>query len=172
MNFGSRLLVAFCVFVPSTALPTAAEAARPGDTIVEIALENESFSTLVKAVEKAGLVDTLNGKRIFTVFAPTNEAFDEAAAAVLGEGKFGTDLVDAIEPDVLRKILLYHVTPGQRVSRSVLNASRMRMAAGGFVFVEGTTLRGNSSSADLVVDLIDIRASNGIIHVIDFVLLP
>jgi uncharacterized surface protein with fasciclin (FAS1) repeats len=146
---------------------------KPGDSIVEIALGNDDFSTLVAAVVKADLVDTLNGNRMFTVFAPTNDAFDAAAEAVLGAGFTGPELIDALDVDTLTAILLYHVAPGERFSGDVLAAERIRTVSKGFLFVDGTTLVGNNSSANLIApDLIDIDAKNGVIHAIDFVLLP
>jgi uncharacterized surface protein with fasciclin (FAS1) repeats len=168
VKFVSILLVA--IFVLGT-VATGAQA-KSGDTIVEIALGNSNFSTLVAAVVKADLVDTLNGNRMFTVFAPTNAAFDAAAEAVLGAGNTGMDLVNALDKDTLTNILLYHVAPGERFSGDVVSADRIRTISKGFLFVDGTTLVGNNSSANLILDLIDIDASNGVIHVIDFVLLP
>ncbi|MGC9452690.1 MAG: fasciclin domain-containing protein [Oceanipulchritudo sp.] len=143
-------------------------------TIVEIALGNENFTTLVQAVSKAGLVDALNGKRQFTVFAPTNDAFDAAAAAVLGDGATGPELVDALDVATLTDILLYHVAPGERFSEDVVGAERVRTMNKSFLFVdaESLSLLGIGSEAGLVLDLIDIDASNGVVHVIDFVLLP
>jgi uncharacterized surface protein with fasciclin (FAS1) repeats len=160
------LVFAFAAFAP------AAQAEKSGDTIVEIALGNENFSTLVAAVVKADLVSVLNGNRMFTVFAPTNAAFDAAAEAVLGAGYTGTDLVNALDKATLTNILLYHVSPGERFSGDVVSAERIRMMNKDFTYVAGTTIVGNNSSANLVLDLIDIDASNGVIHVIDFVLLP
>lgn len=155
------------------AAPVSAKGEKPGDSIVDIALGNENFSTLVSAVVKADLVDTLSGNRMFTVFAPTNAAFDAAAEAVLGTGNKGEDLVDALDKETLTNILLYHVAPGERFSEDVLSAERIRTLAKDFVFVDGTTLVGNNSSANLLApDLIDIDAKNGVIHAIDFVLLP
>lgn len=145
---------------------------KPGESIVEIALGNPNFSTLVAAVVKADLVDVLNGNRMFTVFAPTNDAFDAAAEAVLGAGNTGTDLVEALDKETLTVILLYHVAPGERFSGDVVTAERIRMMNKDFTYVDGTTIVGNNSSANLVLDLIDIDAKNGVIHVIDFVLLP
>ena len=145
---------------------------KPGKTIVEIASGNPAFSTLVQAVVKAELDETLNGNRMFTVFAPTNDAFDAAAEAVLGAGSKGPDLVDALDVETLTNILLYHVSPGERFSGDVTSAERIRMMNKDFTYVDGTTIVGNNSSADLLLDLIDIDASNGVIHVIDFVLLP
>jgi uncharacterized surface protein with fasciclin (FAS1) repeats len=147
-------------------------AEKPGTTIVEIALGNPAFSTLVAAVVKADLVETLNGNRMFTVFAPPNAAFDAAAEAVLGPGFTGEELVNTLDKETLTEILLYHVSPGERFSGDVLSAERIRMMNKDFTFVEGTTIVGNGSSADLIVSLVDIDASNGVIHAIDFVLLP
>lgn len=168
-----KVLVLFALlFVFALALVPAARADKPGDSIVDIAASNPNFSTLVAAVSKAGLVETLDGNRMFTVFAPTNAAFDAAAEAVLGAGNSGMDLVNALDEETLTNILLYHVAPGERFSESVVSADRIRMMNKSFTFVEGTTIVGNNSSADLVLDLIDIDARNGVIHVIDFVLLP
>ena len=166
------LSVLLVVGLASGVFATAAQARRPGSTIVEIAAGNSNFSTLVAAVVKADLVDTLNGNRMFTVFAPTNAAFDAAAEAVLGPGNNGLDLVNALDKATLRSILLYHVAPGERFSPDVLGAQRIRTVSKGFIFVEGTTLVGNNSSANLIPSLVDIDASNGVIHAIDFVLLP
>ena len=76
------------------------------------------------------------------------------------------------DKETLTTILLYHVSPGERFSGEVVSAQRIRMMNKDFAFVQGTTIVGNNSSADLVLDLIDIDARNGVIHVIDFVLLP
>ena len=166
-----HLLVAF-LFIFALSFTGAANAEKPGDTIVEIAVGNENFTTLVAAVTKADLVDTLNGNRMFTVFAPTNDAFDAAAEAVIGPGATGMDLVNALNEEALTEILLYHVSPGERFSGDVVTADRIRMMNKDFTYVDNTTIVGNRSSANLVLDLIDIDASNGVIHVIDFVLLP
>lgn len=147
-------------------------AKKTGPTIVAIAQSNPAFSTLVQAVVKADLVDVLNGQRMFTVFAPTNDAFNAAAKAVLGAGNSGTDLVNALDKEALTAILLYHVSPGERFSGDVVSSERIRMMNKDFTRVSGTTIVGNNSEANLVLDLIDIDASNGVIHVIDFVLLP
>jgi uncharacterized surface protein with fasciclin (FAS1) repeats len=149
---------------------------KPGDTIVEIAIANSDlFSTLVAAVVKAELVDVLDGNRMFTVFAPTNAAFDAAAEELIGEGATGIDLVGALSKDFLTEVLLYHVSPGERFSGDVLSAERIRMMNKDFTLVSGITIIGNGSSANIITDpegLFDIDASNGVIHAIDFVLLP
>ncbi|UCF20904.1 MAG: fasciclin domain-containing protein [Gemmatimonadota bacterium] len=133
-------------------------------SIVEIAVGNDNFETLVAAVVAADLVDVLNGKQHFTVFAPTDDAF-----AALG---LDPDNVGDLPVDVLTDILLYHVTRGDRLSQSVVGAKQIRMVNGDLLFVEGTTLVTPSNSANLILDLIDIDARNGVIHVIDSVLLP
>jgi uncharacterized surface protein with fasciclin (FAS1) repeats len=162
------VVLALGVFIPAAA----AKGNKPGDTIVEIASSNDNFDTLVAAVVKAGLVDTLNGNRMFTVFAPTDAAFDAAAEALIGSGATGMDLVNALDKETLTEILLYHVSPGERFSGDVVTADRIRMMNKDFTYVDGLTIIGNGSSANLVPSLIDIDASNGVIHVIDFVLLP
>ena len=140
-----------------------ADAARPGsNTIVEIAAGNPNFSTLVTALQAAGLVDALAGDGQYTVFAPTNEAF-----AALPEGALADLLADE---DALINVLLYHVTDGRRISRSLLNARQVTMLNGDKAYL-------SRDGADLYIDDArvigaDISASNGVIHVIDAVLLP
>lgn len=128
-------------------------------TIVEIAAGNPSFSTLVAAVIKTDLLDALNGKRQYTVFAPTNSAFDELAG---GEGQ-GIFLINSLDVDTLRSILLYHVAPGERFSEDVVAADRIRTLSRQFIGVD-EVLEG--------LVLADVDASNGVVHVIDFVLIP
>jgi len=150
--------------VTPAAQPDAAAAAKPGNlTIVEIVLQPDGeFDVLQAAVVKAGLVDLLNGKNQYTVFAPTDLAFvttlgvaDEAAAIAAVEG---------LPVDQLTNILAYHVTGGRRTSRSVLAAPSYHMLNG------GTLTRDALSTAGIAAT--DISASNGIVHVINAVLLP
>ena len=133
-------------------------------SIVEIALGNDNFETLVAAVVAADLVDVLNGKQHFTVFAPTDDAFEAIG--------LNPDNVGDVPVDALTDILLYHVTRGDRLSQSVVGAKQIRMVNGDLLFVEGTSLVTPNNSANLVLDLIDIDARNGVVHVIDSVLLP
>ena len=133
-------------------------------SIVEIALGDDAFETLVAAVVATDLVDVLNGKKHFTVFAPTDDAF---AAIGLDPSNIGD-----LPTDVLRDILLYHVTRGDRLSQSVVGARQIRMVNGDLLFVDGTSLVTPNNSANLILDLIDIDARNGVVHVIDAVLLP
>lgn len=130
--------------------------------IVAVASANPDFSTLVAAVSAAGLVETLQGTGPFTVFAPTNDAF-----AALPEG-----LVDALllpeNKDTLVKILTYHVLPAKVMAADV--------AAGQVTTVEGGSLTittdGGVKIFDANVIATDVEASNGVIHVIDQVLVP
>jgi len=120
------------------------------------------FDVLQAAVVRAGLVDVLNGKGQFTVFAPTDAAFvstlgvaDEAAAIAA---------VNGLPIDALTNILLYHVTEGRRHSRSVLAAPQYEMLNGQYLTRKELAAAG--------IAALDISASNGIIHVINSVLLP
>lgn len=137
-------------------------------SITEIATGNPAFTTLVAAVSKAGLVDFFDGRVHYTVFAPTNAAFDTAAAA-LGYAN-GPALVAALSVEDLTAILTYHVTRGDRNATSVVNAGSLRMLDG-----NRTSVTADASGAfinGIVISATDIRARNGIVHVIDGVLLP
>ncbi|MDU8910674.1 fasciclin domain-containing protein [Aestuariicoccus sp. MJ-SS9] len=131
--------------------------------IVDTAVEAGSFSTLVAAVQAAGLVDTLKGEGPFTVFAPTDEAF-----AALPEGTVETLLMPE-NKDQLTAILTYHVVPGKVMSSDLSNNMMATTAQGTDVTIMtegGVTVNG----ANVVTA--DIEASNGVIHVIDAVILP
>ena len=139
-----------------------AEEAEPSMNIVETASANEDFSTLVAAIEAADLAEALSADGPFTVFAPTNAAFDK-----LPEGTLD-DLLD--NPDQLAEILTYHVVSGEVPASSVVTLEGATTLNGADVEirVEGDTVFVN----DARVVTTDIRTSNGIIHVIDTVLLP
>jgi uncharacterized surface protein with fasciclin (FAS1) repeats len=147
-----------------TVRPDAAAAAKPGNlTIVELVLQNDGeFDVLQAAVVRAGLVDALNGRAQRTVFAPADAAFvtslgaaDEAAAIAV---------VNGLPLETLRNILLYHVTDGRRNSRSVLAAPEYAMLNGATLTREELTAAGFAAT--------DVSASNGIVHVINAVLMP
>ncbi|MEM9755377.1 MAG: fasciclin domain-containing protein [Pseudomonadota bacterium] len=132
--------------------------------IVEVAASNPQFSTLVTAVTEAGLVDTLSGPGPFTVFAPTNDAFAALPAGTV------ESLLMPDNRDTLVAILTYHVVPGA-VTSDQLAGQRLNVATvnGATVHIDGTNgVRVN----DATVTTADIIASNGVIHVIDGVLLP
>lgn len=136
--------------------------AEPTQNIVEIASGNENFKTLVQAVAAANLVDTLSGEGPFTVFAPTDEAF-----AKLPEGTLESLLAN---PEELTKVLTYHVVAGKVMAEDVVKLTNAATVQGQNVTikVEGDTVMINDST----VTSTDIEATNGVIHVIDTVLLP
>jgi uncharacterized surface protein with fasciclin (FAS1) repeats len=132
--------------------------------IVDIASSNDDFSTLVAAVSAAGLVETLKGDGPFTVFAPTNAAFAALPAGTV------EDLLKPENKDKLVAILTYHVVPGE-VTSDQLAGTRQDVATvqGATVHIDGRKgVKVNKSR----VTTADIMASNGVIHVIDRVLLP
>jgi uncharacterized surface protein with fasciclin (FAS1) repeats len=134
----------------------------PLKDIVDTAVDAGSFTTLVAAVEAAGLVETLKGEGPFTVFAPTDEAF-----AALPEGT-----VEALLADVpaLTDILLYHVVPGKVMAADVVSLTSATTVQGSdlAIVVEDGTVTINGAT----VTTTDIVTSNGVIHVIDAVLIP
>ena len=140
-----------------------------GDDIVDIASSNPDFSTLVAAVSAAGLVDTLKGPGPFTVFAPTNAAF-----AALPAGTVDTLLLPE-NRDQLVAILTYHVVPGAVTSDQLVGQTLdVATVQGDTVRVVGSTDKMGLSVTvnDANVTAADIIATNGVIHVIDKVLLP
>jgi transforming growth factor-beta-induced protein len=122
------------------------------------------FDHLIEAVVRAGLVDALNGNRQLTVFAPTDAAFEDLFATL------GVSGVDAIPVDTLRAVLLYHVAPGERFSGDVLASARIRTLGKGFLVPSVHDGSAWVNGARIVAA--DVDASNGVIHVIDAVLLP
>ena len=153
-------------YLALTAAAFMAGPALAGDSpkdIVDTAVEAGSFGTLVAAVQAAGLVDTLKGEGPFTVFAPTDDAF-----AALPEGTVDTLLLPE-NKDQLTAILTYHVVPGKVMSGDLSNNMMATTAQGGDITIMtdgGVTVNGaNVVSAD-------IETSNGVIHVIDAVIIP
>ncbi len=132
-------------------------------TVVGIAVNNNAFTTLVSAVVKAGLAETLSGMGPFTVFAPTNDAF-QALFTTLGVAG-----IDNLTAEQLTPILLYHVVAGNNVSSGLINGS-IPTLQGSSIEVnvgKGVVLNGNTN-----VILADVQGSNGVVHAIDKVLLP
>ncbi len=146
------------------ALISACVPAETEPDIVDIASSNDDFSTLVAAVSAAGLVDTLKGDGPFTVFAPTNAAFAALPAGTV------EDLLKPENKDKLVAILTYHVVAGE-VTSDQLAGKRQDVAT-----VQGETAHIDGRKGVKVnksrVTTADIMASNGVIHVIDRVLLP
>ncbi len=138
-------------------------ATGPGD-IVDVAVGAGSFNTLVAAVTAAGLVDTLKGPGPFTVFAPTDEAF-----AALPEGTVET-LLKPENKDQLVSILTYHVVPGKAMAADLVGKKgRIGTVQGGTLHLDGTD---GVKVENATVIAADVEASNGVIHVIDAVMLP
>jgi uncharacterized surface protein with fasciclin (FAS1) repeats len=127
-------------------------------TIVETAIEAGEFNTLVDAVEAAGLTETLSGEGPFTVFAPTDEAF----AAVEG--------LEEIDIETLTAILTYHVVSGAIMAEDVVTMTSIPTLQGGEITVEVTEEGVKVNGANVTTT--DIVCSNGVIHVIDAVLIP
>ena len=130
--------------------------------LVETAIAAGDFDTLVELVQTAGLAETLQGEGPFTVFAPTDEAFAALPA----------DVLDALaaDPEMLQSVLLYHVIPGRLIAALISDGKEVATAEGSnvlFSFVDGIK---QVNGATIVAK--DIQASNGVIHVIDSVMLP
>ena len=132
-------------------------------TIVEDAVATQDLSTLVEAVKAAGLVDTLNGSGPFTVFAPTNEAFSKLPAGTLN------DLLKPENKDKLTNILKYHVVSGQVLAADIKNGN-VKTLEGKDIMLDKKADGVYVNNAKVVKA--DIKASNGVIHEIDAVLLP
>ena len=145
---------------------TAFTAARAADAdIVDTAVAAGSFTTLVAAVEAAGLVDTLKGDGPFTVFAPTDDAFAKLPAGTV------EDLLKPENRDQLVAVLTYHVIPG-KVMAADIAGKELETAT-----VQGSNVDINATGDAVMVDgatvvTADVEASNGVIHVIDAVILP
>jgi len=129
--------------------------------LVETAIDAGNFKTLVKAVQEAGLVDTLQSEGPFTVFAPTDEAF-----AKLPDGTI-EDLLN--DKEKLTDILTYHVVPDKVMSDAVINIKSAKTANGKQISIDTTS---GVKIDDAKVVKTDIECSNGVIHVIDSVLIP
>lgn len=153
-----KTLAMGAAFMASSAMVSAGSASKD---IVDTAVSAGQFNTLVKAVQTAGLVDTLKSEGPFTVFAPTDAAFAKLPA--------GTVEALLADPEKLRAILTYHVVPGKIMAGDV--------KAGEVKTVQGDTLDITVSGGQVMIDqatvvTTDVGASNGVIHVIDTVVMP
>jgi transforming growth factor-beta-induced protein len=144
------------------------QAREPGPTIVGAAIavnaQTGEFDHLIEAVVATGLADVLDGNRQFTVFAPTDAAFEDLFDAL------GVDGVSDIPVGTLKAVLLHHVAPGERFSGDVVGSTRVRLLDRSFAYpsVRG----GNAYIDDARIVAADVDVANGVIHVIDAVLLP
>lgn len=150
------------LLLAALALPLVAATAvspKQHDDIVDIAASNSDFETLVAAVQAAGLVDVLKGDGPFTVFAPTDDAF----------ARLGDDAIQMLlrpeNRDQLTAILTYHVVPGEFKARDVGRVNTLDTVNG-----QSLSVGSRIDNAELIAT--DIEASNGVIHVIDRVLMP
>jgi len=145
-------------------------------TIVENASKASNLTTLVAAVKAAGLTDTLSGKGPFTVFAPTNDAFKKLPAGTVDK---------LLKPDMkadLTKVLTYHVVPGKLEAKELMAKAKMGGADANLKTVQGEvlTLKMDGDKLALIdqkgggalVEQADVNQSNGVVHVIDSVLMP
>ena len=145
----------------ATSMPEPTEAPK---TIVDVAVGDERFTTLVAAVQAAGLAETLQGEGPFTVFAPTNDAFSKLPAGTVEE------LLKPENKDKLVQVLTYHVVAGK-----VMAADAAKLTSADTVAKLPITIKADMGKVminDATVVVADIEASNGVIHVIDTVLLP
>lgn len=161
----------------TSAVDTTAPDTEPGN-IVEVATDAGSFSFLLRAATAADLVDTLTGEGPYTVLAPTDAAFEALAVELLGEGATLDDLAAELTKDVeaLKKILLTHVISGAVLAADVTELDGQMVDA---VSGEMLTVAASGGSVSFTINGItasvitaDVEASNGVIHVIDKVLVP
>ena len=154
----------FALAISSMFASTAAFAGGPSKDIVDTAVENGSFKTLVTAVQAADLVDTLKGDGPFTVFAPTDKAF-----AALPDGALD-DLLKPENKEKLAAVLTYHVVPGKVMSGDIagkkLDVKTVQGTTAAIDATDGVKIDGATVVAA------DVQATNGVIHVIDQVILP
>lgn len=167
MSFFRKAMLAIALVIPVVAAPAIAGGMykKTSNTVVDVALSNPDFSTLVTALKSADLVDALKGAGPFTVFAPTNAAFAALPAGTV------ENLLKPENKAKLQAILTYHVIPA-KIESSALAGKKLTSPA---------TLQGGTIAIDATRSVIvgganvvsaDVGASNGVIHVIDKVLLP
>ena len=141
----------------------------PSKNIVQNAVNSKDHTTLVAAVKAAGLVDTLEGKGPFTVFAPTNAAFGKLPAGTVDT------LVKPENKATLTKILTYHVVPGKLEASDLTDGKKLKTAEGEVLTVKrsgDTVMIVDAKGGSSTVTIPNVNQSNGVIHVVDTVLMP
>ena len=141
----------------------------PSKNIVENAVNSKDHTTLVAAVKAAGLVDTLSSKGPFTVFAPTNAAFGKLPAGTVDT------LVKPESKATLTKILTYHVVPGKMEAASLTDGKKLKTVEGEELTVklkDGKVWIVDAKGGTSMVTIANVNQSNGVIHVVDTVLMP
>src|SRR5229473_2725041 len=141
----------------------------PSKNIIQNAVNSKDHTTLVAAVKAAGLVETLQGKGPFTVFAPTNAAFGKLPAGTVDT------LVKPENKATLTKILTYHVVPGRLEASDLTEGKKLKTAEGEELTVkkaDGKVMIGDAKGGWSTVTISNVNQSNGVIHVVDTVLMP
>jgi uncharacterized surface protein with fasciclin (FAS1) repeats len=141
----------------------------PSKNIIQNAVNSKDHTTLVAAVKAAGLVDTLEGKGPFTVFAPTNAAFGKLPAGTVDT------LVKPENKATLTKILTYHVVPGRLEASDLTDGKKLKTAEGEELTVkmaDGKVMIVDAKGGTSTVTISNVHQSNGVIHVVDTVLMP
>jgi uncharacterized surface protein with fasciclin (FAS1) repeats len=141
----------------------------PSKNIIQNAVNSKDHTTLVAAVKAAGLVDTLEGKGPFTVFAPTNAAFGKLPAGTVDT------LVKPENKATLTKILTYHVVPGRLEASDLTDGKKLKTAEGEELTVkkaDGKVMIVDAKGGTSMVTISNVHQSNGVIHVVDTVLMP
>ena len=141
----------------------------PSKNIIQNAVNSKDHTTLVAAVKAAGLVETLEGKGPFTVFAPTNAAFGKLPAGTVDT------LVKPENKATLTKILTYHVVPGKLEASSLTNGKKLKTVEGEELTVklaDGKVWIVDAKGGTSAVTIANVNQSNGVIHVVDTVLMP
>ena len=175
-TFAAALALTTATAAPALAHDHDHDAMETG-TIVDVAVGNDSFETLVAAVQAAGLVDALSGDGPFTVFAPTDDAFGKLPAGTV------ETLVKPENKDTLTEILTYHVVPGNYTAADVVSALQANGGVASFktlapnasitaALYDGKVYLSDYKGQTIGVIATDVMASNGTIHVLDTVLLP
>lgn len=178
-KFLATAIIAFTLFFNGINAQTkmvGGAAMHPTKNIVENAVNSKEHTTLVAAVKAAGLVETLEGKGPFTVFAPTNAAFDKLPKATL------ENLMKPENKEMLKTVLTYHVVAGKWSAADVAAAIKKGNGSAEVTTVEGGKLWFKADGKDIwIIDekgnkakitIADVNQSNGVIHVIDMVLMP
>jgi len=162
-KFTSLMMIAL-VFIASSFAPKTASVHEVEADIVDLAVATDFLSTLVAAVKAGDLVDVLKGDGPFTVFAPTNEAFAKLPAGTV------ENLLKPENKAQLVAVLTYHVVPGKILSTDLKNGQKAKTVQGSEITV--TMKDGNVMINNATVTAADIMADNGVVHVIDTVILP
>ena len=155
-------LMIFTMTLSFSNVTLAAENTGAKKDIVDTAVEAGDFKILAAALEKAGLVETLKGAGPYTVFAPTDQAFEKLLK------ELNVTAEELLNREDLKNILLYHVVPGKVMSTDLQNGMKVKTLAGKEVIISLNPVKVNNAT----VVKPDVEASNGVIHVIDAVLLP